>query len=265
VKRSFAALLMVGFGVSLLAQERVPVSVPEEEMQKLVIHRVDPVLPREPGMRLHGTVVLKAVISRSGAIESLQIVSGHPMLIPAALDAVKQWTYQHYEVNGIPVRVETTVRMAFAEASEAGAERSKPEVESPVSVTADDMRDRLLYRVAPVYPPLPRQARIQGAVILRIVINQLGEVRDLRLVSGHPMLAPAAVEAVKKWRYIPYESGGKTVEIETEVRVIFTLAGGDAGGECGAAKPLSRTCRASLDGQPRRLFPQRISGRHSAP
>jgi TonB family protein len=148
VKRSFAALLMVGFGVSLLAQERVPVSVPEEEMQKLVIHRVDPVLPPEPGMRLHGTVVLKAVISRSGAIESLQIVSGHPMLIPAALDAVKQWTYQHYEVNGIPVRVETTVRMAFAEASEAGAERSKPEVESPVSVTADDMRDRLLYRVA---------------------------------------------------------------------------------------------------------------------
>ena len=58
MKRSFAALLMVGFGVSLLAQERVPVSVPEEEMQKLVIHRVDPVLPPEPGMRLHGTVVL---------------------------------------------------------------------------------------------------------------------------------------------------------------------------------------------------------------
>ena len=65
MKTSFAAWLIVGFSVSfLLAQDRIPVSVPEEEMQKLLIHRVDPVLPPEPGMRLQGPVVLGAVISR---------------------------------------------------------------------------------------------------------------------------------------------------------------------------------------------------------
>jgi TonB family protein len=225
VKRAFAALMIVGFGVSLLAQERVPVSVPEEDMQKLVIHRVDPVLAPDPEIRLHGTVVLKAVISKAGTIEILQMVSGHPMLVPAALDSVKQWRYRPYEVNGIPVRVETTVRVEFSDASDAGAETSVPKVESPASITEEDMRDRLVYRVAPTYPPLARQARIQGTVILRIVINSLGEVRETQLISGHPMLAPAAVEAVKKWRYVPYESDGKTVEMQTEVRVIFNLAG----------------------------------------
>jgi TonB family protein len=217
--------MIVGFGVSLLAQERVPVSVPEEDMQKLVIHRVDPVLAPDPEIRLHGTVVLKAVISKAGTIEILQMVSGHPMLVPAALDSVKQWRYRPYEVNGIPVRVETTVRVEFSDASDAGAETSVPKVESPASITEEDMRDRLVYRVAPTYPPLARQARIQGTVILRIVINSLGEVRETQLISGHPMLAPAAVEAVKKWRYVPYESDGKTVEMQTEVRVIFNLAG----------------------------------------
>ena len=151
------------------------------------------------------------------------MVSGRPILVPAAFDAVKQWRYRRYEVNGIPVRVETTVGVTFADESEPRAEPSA--TGSPVSVTADDMRARLVYRAFPVYPPLARQARIQGRVILRIVINQMGEVRDTELVSGHPMLAPAAVEAVKKWRYIPYESDGKAAEVQTEVRVIFSLAG----------------------------------------
>ena len=83
----------------------------------------------------------------------------------------------------------------------------------------------MLYKVAPIYPPLARQARIQGKVILRIVINPSGEVRDAQVVSGHPMLAPAAEEAVKKWRYMPYESDGKTLEIQTDVQVIFRMAG----------------------------------------
>jgi TonB family protein len=227
MKRCFTALLIVSFGVSVLLgqEERDPVSVAEEEMQKLLIHRVDPVLPPEPEAHLQGTVVLRAVISKTGVVENLQMVSGHPMLVPAALNAVKQWRYRHYEINGIPVRVETTVCVAFPEKSEAATETSAPAAVSPVVMTADDMRDRLVYRVGPVYPPLARQARIQGTVILRIVINQLGEVREAYLLRGHPMLAPTAIDAVKKWRYIPYESDGKAVEIQTEVRIIFSLAG----------------------------------------
>jgi len=201
------------------------VSVPEQTMQRLLIHTVKATPSGDLQIGSESVVMLKATIDKNGNVENLKMVSGHPMLVPAALDAVKQWKYRRYEVNGIPKVVETTIRVEFSKVSEAGSGTSAAQAESPVPVTAEDMHDRLVYKVAPVYPPLARQARIQGTVILRIIINKLGEVRDTQLLNGHPMLAPAAVEAVKKWRYIPYESDGETVEIQTDVQIIFRLPG----------------------------------------
>jgi TonB family protein len=84
----------------------------------------------------------------------------------------------------------------------------------------------LLSSVPPNYPPLARQARIQGTVVLRAIIGKDGAIANLTLVSGHPMLAPAAIAAVKQWKYKPYLLNGETVEVETEVKVNFTLSGG---------------------------------------
>ena len=78
----------------------------------------------------------------------------------------------------------------------------------------------------PVYPPLARQARIQGTVLLQAEISKDGTIENLRLISGHPMLAPAAIEAVKQWRYRPYMLNGEPVAVETQVQVNFTLSGG---------------------------------------
>jgi TonB family protein len=227
MKRSFAGLLIVSSCLFPMAAQVASdvVSVPEETMRRLLIHRAKPILPGDLRIGTENVVMLKATIDKSGNVENLQMLSGHPMLVGAALDAVKQWKYRPYEVNGIPRVVETTIRVEFSKANEGVTGTSAPPAESPVLVTAEDMRDRFVYKVAPVYPPLARQARIQGTVILRVIINKLGEVRDTQLVNGHPMLAPAAVEAVKKWRYIPYESDGETVEIQTDVQVIFRLPG----------------------------------------
>ena len=221
MKRSFAGSLIVSSCLSLMAAQVASdvVNVPEETMRRLSIHRVKPIPPGDLRIGTENVVMLNAMIDKSGNVENLQMVSGHPMLVPAALEAVKQWKYRPYEVNGIPRVVETTIRVEFSKASDGKTGTSAPQAESPVLVTTEDMRDRLVYKVAPVYPPLARQARIQGTVILRIIINKLGEVRDTQLVNGHPMLSPAAVEAVKRWRYIPYESDGETVEIQTDVRV----------------------------------------------
>ena len=71
-----------------------------------------------------------------------------------------------------------------------------------------------------------RQARIQGTVILQAQISKDGNIENLHLISGHPMLAPAAIEAVKQWKYKPYLLNGEPVEVETQVQVNFTLAGG---------------------------------------
>ena len=84
----------------------------------------------------------------------------------------------------------------------------------------------LTRRVNPTYPPLARQARIQGTVVLQAEISKNGDIENLRLVSGHPMLAPAAIDAVKQWKYRPYILNGEPVEVETQITVNFTLSGG---------------------------------------
>jgi protein TonB len=84
----------------------------------------------------------------------------------------------------------------------------------------------LIRQVKPLYPPLARQARIQGTVVLQAVISKAGDIEGLHLVSGHPMLAPAAIDAVKQWKYKPYFLNGEPVEVETTINVNFTLAGG---------------------------------------
>jgi protein TonB len=103
-----------------------------------------------------------------------------------------------------------------------------PKVAAPqrVRVSAGVTSGLLIRKVNPNYPPLARQARISGTVVLRAVISKDGSIENLSLVSGHPMLAPAAIEAVKQWKYKPYLLNGEPVEVDTEIQVNFTLAGG---------------------------------------
>jgi periplasmic protein TonB len=82
----------------------------------------------------------------------------------------------------------------------------------------------LIHRAEPSYPPLARAARVQGDVVLTAVISVNGEIENLQLVSGHPMLVPAAISAVKQWRYKPYLLNGQPVEVETTITVIFSLS-----------------------------------------
>jgi protein TonB len=102
-----------------------------------------------------------------------------------------------------------------------------PKVATPqrVRVSSGVSTGLLIRKVNPNYPPLARQARIQGQVVLHAVISKDGSIENLTLVSGHPMLAPAAIDAVKQWKYKPYLLNGEPVEVDTEVQVNFTLSG----------------------------------------
>ena len=103
-----------------------------------------------------------------------------------------------------------------------------PKVATPqrVRVSSGVSTGLLIRKVQPNYPPLARQARIQGTVVLQAEISKEGTIQNLQLISGHPMLAPAAIEAVKQWRYKPYLLNGEPVAVETQVVVNFTLSGG---------------------------------------
>jgi protein TonB len=83
----------------------------------------------------------------------------------------------------------------------------------------------LMKKVTPQYPPLAKQARIQGVVVLQALIGKDGSIQNLHVVSGHPMLTNAALEAVKEWKYKPYYLNGEPVEVETTINVNFSLSG----------------------------------------
>jgi TonB family protein len=81
----------------------------------------------------------------------------------------------------------------------------------------------LIQQPHPVYPPLAKQARIQGVVRFNVIIGQDGRISDINVISGHPLLITAAQEAVKQWVYRPTLLNGNPVEVATIVDVQFTL------------------------------------------
>lgn len=99
----------------------------------------------------------------------------------------------------------------------------KPNVKpgGPKRIISQLDEGQLLNRVEPVYPHIAAISGIQGQVKLHAIIGRDGRIQSLNLVSGHPLLAHAALEAVEQWRYRPYVLNGERVEVETFITVNF--------------------------------------------
>ncbi len=108
-----------------------------------------------------------------------------------------------------------------------GSNMPPPPKETPkrIRVGGQVQQARLIRKVTPTYPPLARQARIQGTVRLQAVIAKDGSVQELQVLpGGHPLLVQAALDAVRQWRYQPTLLNGEPVEVITTVDVVFTLS-----------------------------------------
>ncbi len=249
-------------------QEQLPtrVRVSAGVSQGLIIKKVQPEYPQVARTaRVQGDVVLKVSISRAGEVSQVTLISGHPLLAPAALDAVKQWKYKPYLLDGEPLEVETQAVVAFRLDSSDGATgaakpdaspaatgvvgdvpggissdqggtingvsssapAAMPRVAAPqrVRVSAGVSTGLLVKKVNAGYPPEARKARIQGTVVMHAIIDKAGDIETIELVSGDPALAPAAIEAVKQWKYKPYLLNGTPVVVDTQILVNFTLSG----------------------------------------
>jgi TonB family protein len=250
-----AALLLLVTLISVGAAQAAPeyVRAGASTVSDQIITKVAPVyLPLARQARIQGQVILRVHISKSGDVENLQLVSGHPMLAPAAIEAVKQWKYRPYLLNGEPVKVETNVTVNFTLADKPAAEQGAGDIpgDAPsgqanpqvlkvvpsnedtghlvapqrVRVSSGVAQQRLLLsKVQPQYPQDAKDQHIQGVVVLQVIIDKEGNVAHIQLISGHPELAPAALEAVKQWKYRPYLLNGTPVEVDTQVQVNFTL------------------------------------------
>ena len=96
-------------------------------------------------------------------------------------------------------------------------------VQVPVVVTSEIQAAKIIKRVIPQYPPLAKQTRVQGTVRLTGIIAKDGTIQQLQLLSGHPLLAPVAMEAVRQWVYRPTILNGQPVEVIAPIDVTFTL------------------------------------------
>jgi periplasmic protein TonB len=84
----------------------------------------------------------------------------------------------------------------------------------------------LIHDVPPQYPSAAGRERIEGTVVLLAVIGTDGSVKDVQVESGLPILAQAAIDAVKQWRYKPYMIDGEPVEVDSRITINFTLSRG---------------------------------------
>lgn len=81
----------------------------------------------------------------------------------------------------------------------------------------------LIYRVEPVYPPLPKQMHKEGRVELRAIVATDGSIQSLEIVAGDPLFYQSARDAVSQWRYRPTILNGQPVQIDTHITVIYTM------------------------------------------
>jgi len=210
--------------------------VPESVIRPLRINKIDPVYPAEALQQgVQGTVLVNARIDVEGKVEGVFRVSGHPMLLAAAMEAVKQWKYIPYEKNGKLMPVATVVQLMFSvENGEGVISEPDPIVQEPIAprmgvpqrvrVSSGVSSGLLMRKVQPIYPPEAREEHIQGKVLLHVNIDKEGNVSNLELISGDSALAPAAIDAVKQWKYRPYLLNGEAIEVDTQVLINFTLA-----------------------------------------
>jgi len=106
-----------------------------------------------------------------------------------------------------------------------------PPVKQPapqrIKIAGPSPQLKILRQTRPVYPLLAKEAWVQGQVILDAIISKDGTIQRLQVVHGHPLLAPAALDAVKHWVYQPVLVKGQPVEVETQIIVDFNLTHGD--------------------------------------
>jgi TonB family protein len=231
-------------------------------LHQRLTHEVPPEYPAAAlANHIEGDVFVNVVVDENGKIQEAVPVNCpacSTVLGDAAVAAVRKWEYQPILKDGKPVPVRSFIAFRFrletkpsievltrSESSTPGrlgpphriddgqpiiggiiaAPGEPPPIRVPQKITipVNVAEGHLVRKVNPEYPQMARIAHIQGEVVLECVISKSGDVTSLRIVSGPPILAQSALDAVKQWKYSPFLVNGNPVKVETTITVIFHL------------------------------------------
>jgi TonB family protein len=206
-----------------------PMSVSAGVMTGNLIYKADPVYPEiAKAAHVQGAVILHAIISKTGTVERLDVISGPGMLVSSAQDAVRQWKYKPYLLNGEPVEVETSITVNYtmadstpligpvppADEANAGVKQIGGGVTSPKLISQPESN----------YTELAKQDKVEGVVLINMVVDEQGLPQHLHVSRGlGDGLNEKAVEAVKQYRFKPAMENGKPVAVWLNVEVEFKI------------------------------------------
>jgi TonB family protein len=241
----YRTTLLNGIPVEVSTQTSVNFTLPDSTVSPQTVSRIAllsvpyPEYPaRLQGSGIEGLVRFKVFVASNGTVRDLHYLDGEGALIAAAEAAARQ---ARFLPPGPGMEQEGEIGLAVAPDLKPGVIQfamSVPGTASPntpfpsapaaegiprITVAPQVQSALLIDKPEAVYPPLAQQARIQGTVLYKVLIGTDGMAKEMRLMMGHPLLAPAAMDAVRLYRYQPTFVAGKAAEVITYVQVNFSL------------------------------------------
>lgn len=221
------------------------------------IKHVAPVYPELAiQSRVQGVVIIEATIGTDGSVTDARVARPVALLDEAAVAAVRQWKFAPTTLNGEPVPVIMAVTVTFSLGEDGlplatpppppapPAPGSRDDVafqmgllqaatapptpvwnpgDAPLRVGGAIKEPKKIKDVRPVYPPIAESARVQGIVIVEILVDEDGRVSDARIIRPVALLDQAALDAVLQWEFMPTQLNGRPVPVLMTVTVNFTL------------------------------------------
>jgi TonB family protein len=218
-------MLRILLGLSLVVLPAVAfqnIGISDAGPSKRLVKMTKPVYPpAAKAAGIQGAVQLDVVVMKDGTVKEIRSASGRPELIPAAVDAVKEWIYEPVMKDGQPVEFIVTVTVNFSlPKDKIPASAAKAEVEIRGSI----QESKLVNKVRPAYPPDAKAAGLEGSVKARVVIGDDGMLKEIRNISGPLPFIQTAADAIRQWIWKPTTVDGVPVAVITEIEMNFRLA-----------------------------------------
>lgn len=189
---------------------------PAAGKQPRLLYKVNPEYPKEAvKARIDGKIEVDATTDINGNVVEATAANGPAVLREAAVNAVKQWKYEPYVIDGVKKPVSFTVIVAF--------NLKKKEKDEKAMALSAEQRPKLIKKVEVKYPDKAVKAGIQGKVVVEATTDKNGNVISAIVIDGHPQLNQPAVDAIKQWKYKPYIIKGVKKAVKFTVVVKFRL------------------------------------------
>ena len=217
------AVQIVALGVLILIPLLYTEALPQQQMLSWLVAPPPPPPPPPPPAQ---TVVRR--VKRVSQLDAGRLRA--PREIPREIEIIKDEPQEDIAgvVGGVPGGVPGgqmggVIGGVLGGIPSAVPPPPKPEAPKRIRVSSGVQAAKAVHKPEAVYPPLAKQARIQGTVRLEAVIAADGSIQNLRVIEGHPLLVQSALGAVQQWRYQPTLLSGEPVEVLTYIDVVFRL------------------------------------------